>query len=92
MRERAMIEHELIFFLASWSELTTSGHDFQLIGRNYSNEMVQQGQRQTPRSSIHHEFNNLRSSMSSSTSSIQNNMVRINAIDQCHAFVISRIV
>jgi hypothetical protein len=37
--------------------------------------MMQQSQRQTPLSSHNHDFNNLRGSMSSSTSSIQNNMV-----------------
>ena len=63
-------------FLESWSELTSSGHDFQLISRNYSNEMVPQGPRQTSRTSVQHDLNNLRSSMSSSTSSIQNNIVR----------------
>lgn len=68
-------------FLDSWSELTSSGHDFQLIGRNHSNEMVPQGHRQISRTSVHQEFNNLRSSMSSSTSSIQNNIVRT---DQSH--------
>lgn len=68
-------------FLDSWSELTSSGHDFQLIPRNYSNEMVPQGLRQTSRTSVQHEINNLRSSMSSSTSSIQNNIVRANKFE-----------
>ena len=61
--------------LEHWSEIGNDGKDFKLISRNYSNEIVQQSQRVTPRTSIHHEFNNLRGSMSSSTSSIQNNMV-----------------
>jgi hypothetical protein len=40
--------------------------------------MIQQSQRQSSRTTIHHDFNNLRGSMSSSTSSIQNNMVKKN--------------
>jgi hypothetical protein len=40
--------------------------------------MIQTSQQQSSRTSIHHEFNNLRGSMSSSTSSIQNNMVKKN--------------
>jgi hypothetical protein len=59
----------------SWPEVSTDGHDFKHITRKYSNEMIQQSQRQTVRSAINPDFNNLRGSMSSSTSSLQNNMV-----------------
>lgn len=52
------------------------GHDFKFITRKYSNELIQQSQRQSSRASVQHDLNNLRGSMSSSTSSIQNNMVK----------------
>ncbi len=62
-------------FIENWPEGSGDGHDFKILTRKYSNEMMQQSQRQTPLSSHNHDFNNLRGSMSSSTSSIQNNMV-----------------
>jgi myosin heavy subunit len=66
----------------TWPEVSGDGHDFKLITRKYSNEMIQQSQRQTSRSSINHDLNNLRGSMSSSTSSIQNNMERISELKE----------
>ncbi|UJR36318.1 hypothetical protein I4U23_029046 [Adineta vaga] len=65
-----------------WSATTADRHDFDLLTQKYSNEMTQQTHRQFTRSSIHHEFNNLRGSMSSSTSSIQNNMERISELKE----------
>jgi hypothetical protein len=65
----------LYIFIENWSEITSGGHDFKLITPKYSNEMIQSSHQQSSRASIN-EFNNLRGSMSSSTSSIQNNMVK----------------
>ncbi|CAF1329496.1 unnamed protein product [Adineta steineri] len=70
-----------------WSSTTTTTttdrHDFDFLTRNHSNEMIQQStHRQIPRTSMHHEFNSLRGSMSSSTSSIQNNMERLTELKE----------
>lgn len=65
-----------------WSEISNGGNDFKLVSRNYSNEIVPQSQHVTPHASVHHEFNSLRGSMSSSTSSIQNNMERISELKE----------
>jgi hypothetical protein len=56
--------------------MSNDRNDYRIIARKYSNEMASPSQRQASRASIHQDFNNLRGSMSSSTSSIQNNMVK----------------
>lgn len=69
----------LFEFLENRTVTTTERRDFNLITRKNSNEMIQQSQRQISHtSSIHHDFNSLLNSMSSSTSSIQNSRVRKN--------------
>ncbi|CAF1082984.1 unnamed protein product [Adineta ricciae] len=65
-----------------WSATTTDRHDFGLLSSKHSSEMIQQTHQQFTRSSIHHDFNNLRGSMSSSTSSIQNNIERLSELKE----------
>lgn len=61
-----------------------SGRDFEILKSKRPVEMLSSSQRQFIRTSIDRDINGLRGSMSSSTSSIQNNMVeksRSNLID-----------
>ncbi|CAF5134432.1 unnamed protein product, partial [Rotaria magnacalcarata] len=63
-----------------WPQTTNDRNDFKHSTGIYSNEMISPSQRQPSRNSIHNEFNSLRGSMSSSTSSIQNNMERLSEL------------
>ncbi|CAF3426834.1 unnamed protein product [Rotaria socialis] len=63
-----------------WPQTTNDRNDFKHSTDKYSNEMISPSQRQPSRNSIHNEFNSLRGSMSSSTSSIQNNMERLSEL------------
>ncbi|CAF0904207.1 unnamed protein product [Rotaria sordida] len=65
-----------------WPSMTNDRHDFKHITDKYSNEIIPSSQRQSSRTLAHHEFNSLRGSMSSSTSSIQNNMERLSELKE----------
>ncbi|CAF4582573.1 unnamed protein product [Rotaria sp. Silwood1] len=63
-----------------WPSITNDRHDFKHITDTYSNDIIASPQRQATLTSAHHDFNSLRGSMSSSTSSIQNNMDRLSSL------------
>ncbi|CAF2385966.1 unnamed protein product [Rotaria sp. Silwood2] len=65
-----------------WPSVTNDRHDFKHITDRYSNDLIPSSQRQLSHTSAHHEFNSLRGSMSSSTSSIQNNMERLSELKE----------
>jgi len=78
-----------IFCLDHSQIIMNSGRDFDVLQSKYPIETTSSSQRQFIRTRIERDINGLRGSMSSSTSSIQNNMVkksRSNLIDNQTSF------
>lgn len=64
-------------FEVPWHQTTNDRNDLKHLTDKYNHDLMAASHRQMPQPPLPHDFNSLRGSMSSSTSSIQNNMVII---------------